>query len=146
MTTTTPPTAIVTTSTTTPNSTTTTTSAATTVTAMTTSTGNWWDSQGTPQYGGTLTANDSIDPGLWDPNGGSILSTLEFVYMDSLWGTNWTTTPSVQNYQLSYWDEAYTTGICYRTGSLPPRVYGNARAPGNLLAKSAAGKWSRIQC
>ncbi len=111
-TTTTLPTTSATTPTTTSTTTnvTSTTSTTAVVTTTATSTGNWWDSQGTPEYGGTLTVNDSIDPGLWDPNGGSILSTLEFVYMDSLWGTDWTTAPSVQNYQLSYWDEAYTTG------------------------------------
>ena len=81
-----------------------------TVTASTTSTGNWWDTLGAPQYGGTMTVNDSTDPGLWDPNGGSILSSLEFLYMDSLFGADWTANPSVQNYQLSYWDESYVTG------------------------------------
>ena len=30
--------------------------------------------------------------------------------MDSLFGANWTTNPSAQNYQLSYWDESYETG------------------------------------
>ena len=81
-----------------------------TVTASTTSTGDWWDTLGAPQYGGTMTVNDSTDPGLWDPNGGSILSSLEFLYMDSLFGADWTANPSVQNYQLSYWDESYVTG------------------------------------
>jgi len=57
-----------------------------------------------------MTVNDSTDPGLWDPNGGSILSSLEFLYMDSLFGADWTANPSVQNYQLSYWDESYVTG------------------------------------
>ena len=95
---------------TTPTTPTSTTSTATTVSATTTGTGNWWDSMGTPQYGGTLTINDAIDPVLWDPNGGSISPSLEFIYMDSLFGANWTTNPSAQNYQLSYWDESYVTG------------------------------------
>jgi peptide/nickel transport system substrate-binding protein len=30
--------------------------------------------------------------------------------MDSLFGADWTANPSVQNYQLSYWDESYITG------------------------------------
>jgi len=30
--------------------------------------------------------------------------------MDSLFGADWTANPSVQNYQLSYWDESYVTG------------------------------------
>ena len=80
------------------------------VTASTTATGNWWDSLGTPQYGGTLIVNDTTDPAFWDPNQGTLSSSLEFIYMDSLFGANWTTNPSAQNYQLSYWDESYETG------------------------------------
>ena len=80
------------------------------VTTTTTSTGNWWDNQGTPQYGGTLTVADTTDPGFWDPNQGSVSASLEFCYIDSLFGANWTTDPAVQNYQLTYWDESYVTG------------------------------------
>ena len=56
--------------------------------------GNWWDSLGTPQYGGTLTVNMSIDPLFWDPNQGTVSPSLEFVYMDSLFGADWTANPS----------------------------------------------------
>ena len=91
-------------------STTSTTTAATTITATTTSTGNWWDSLGTPEYGGTLTLDDTTDPAFWDPNQGTLSSSLEFIYLDSGFGINWTTNPSVQNYQLGYWDESYVTG------------------------------------
>ena len=81
------------------------------ITAVTTtSTGNWWDSQGTPQYGGTFTINSSTDPTFWDPNQGSQLASFDFVYMESLFGADWTANPSVQTYQLSYWDESYVTG------------------------------------
>ena len=99
-----------TTSTMTTTAATSTTSTATTVSATTTSTGNWWDSLGTPQYGGTLIVNMSIDPLFWDPNQGTVSPSLEFVYMDSLFGADWTANPSVQNYQLTYWDESYVTG------------------------------------
>ena len=57
-----------------------------------------------------MTINDSTPPGLWDPNGGSIQSSLEFLYMDSLFSSDWTANPSVQNYQLTYYDESYVTG------------------------------------
>ena len=80
------------------------------VTISSSSTGNWWDNQGVPKYGGTLTANDTTPPGFWDPNQGSVSASLEFCYLDSLFGANWTTDPSVQNYQLTYWDESYVTG------------------------------------
>ena len=57
-----------------------------------------------------MTINNTVNPGLWDPNGGSIQSSLEFLYMDSLFGSDWTANPSVQNYQLTYYDETYVTG------------------------------------
>ena len=57
-----------------------------------------------------MTINNTVNPGLWDPNGGSIQSSLEFLYMDSLFGSDWTANPSVQNYQLTYYDESYVTG------------------------------------
>ena len=82
----------------------------TTTTTATTSLGPTTTSTATSTTSVTVTVNDSTDPGLWDPNGGSILSSLEFLYMDSLFGADWTANPSVQNYQLSYWDESYVTG------------------------------------
>ena len=91
-----------------PTSTTSTTAITTAVT--TTSTGNWWDSLGTPQYGGNFTVNMSADPGYWDPNQGIVSASLEFCLMDSMFKPNWLTDPKVQNFQLSYYDESYQTG------------------------------------
>ena len=85
-----------------------TTSAAVTVT--TSSTGNWWDSLGTPQYGGTFIVRDSSDPIFWDPNQGTTSPTLIFANMDSLFGTMWAKDPAVQNYKLGYWDETFISG------------------------------------
>ncbi len=58
-----------TTSTTVPTTTPTTirTTTPTTTTHTTTVTANWWDQQGKPQYGGTLTFRMSGDPAEWDP-------------------------------------------------------------------------------
>ena len=87
-----------------------TTSTTAAVTTTTSSTGNWWDSEGVPQYGGTLSVATTTNPAFWDPNQGTLSYSLEFLYLDSMFGTNWTTNPSEQNYQLSYWDEKYETG------------------------------------
>jgi len=57
-----------------------------------------------------LTLEDTTNPAFWDPNQGTLSSSLEFIYLDSLFGINWTTNPSVQNYQLGYWDENFVTG------------------------------------
>ena len=60
------------TSTTAITQTSTTSTAVVTTTATTTSTGNWWDSLGTPQYGGTFTFTISNDILSWDPYLGTI--------------------------------------------------------------------------
>ena len=68
------------------------TTSTTAVTTTTSGTGNWWDSEGTPQYGGTLTVATTTDPAFWDPNQGTLSYSLEFLYLDSMFGANWTTT------------------------------------------------------
>ena len=72
---------------------TTTPSTATTVAATTTSTGNWWDSLGTPQYGGTLTIAMMRIPTY-------LMSIMLMVRMnvindfqEKLWGDQWTAKP-----------------------------------------------------
>ena len=57
-----------------------------------------------------MTANMTVDPSYWDPNQGTTNPKVFFPYLDQLFGANWTTDPSIQNYQLSYWDESYVTG------------------------------------
>ena len=93
---------------------------------------------GVPQYGGTMTINNTVNPGLSDPNGGSIQSSLEFLYMDSLFGSNSTANPSVQNYQLSYYDENYVTGDLASVGNYVPRRPDNSYSSWGLLAKPTA--------
>jgi peptide/nickel transport system substrate-binding protein len=102
-------------STTTTAKTSTTTSAATTtttaaVTATTTSTGNWWDSMGTPQYGGTLTLQTSTDITTFDPYDGEAFNQIFTGYMEQLFMSNWTVNPSVQNYRFSFWSDSQAEG------------------------------------
>ena len=86
-----------TTATITPTSTAATTTA---VTASVTGTGNWWDSLGTPQYGGSLTTTVNTDIVNWDPwlGGGGLDVTS--VYMQRLQTEDWTMNPAVYNYGL----------------------------------------------
>ena len=95
-------TSIAPTSTTTISSTTTSTTAVTTP-ATTTSTGNWWDSLGTPSYGGTLTLAESSNITSFDD--GNPLSgqmQVQNLWEDSLVCDDWTVNPSAFAYQLAF--------------------------------------------
>jgi len=61
-------------------------SSSTTVTATTTSTGNWWDSLGTPIYGGTLTDHLTQNVASWDPYlGAAGQADLFLIWKHCLW-------------------------------------------------------------
>jgi peptide/nickel transport system substrate-binding protein len=110
--TTTTTTAIVTT-TTTPNVTTTTT--ATTGVTTTSATGNWWDSLGKPQYGGTMTLQTSATMASFDPYDGELYNQIFTGYMEQMFMSQWTADPSVQNYQLNFWSDDATGGNLVKT-------------------------------
>ena len=84
------------TSTTTTTATTTATSAA--VTTTVTTTGHWWDSMGTPTYGGSLVARTTTSPNTWDPIVGTV-GTVGPNGLQSLWQPDYTVDPNV-------WDHA----------------------------------------
>ena len=94
------------------STTTSTTSVAPVTTAVsTTSTGNWWDSLGTPQYGGTLTISlqddiTSFDDG--NPVGGQ--EQVNNAWEDSLVCDDWTQDPSVFSYQIDFRPSNYEVG------------------------------------
>ena len=94
-----------TTQTTTTTKTTTTTTTAATITTPTTTaaTGNWWDALGTPQYGGQMTLQTSIDFAYFDPYQGEAQMGAFFCWMEQLFATDWTIDPAVQSYQISFW-------------------------------------------
>jgi len=98
---------VTTSSTTSPTSTTS--SAVITTAATTTSTVNWWDSLGTPQYGGTLTLRLSNDITQWDPylNGAIVGS----AYGEYLFGDIWTINPSVFAYSIDFRPTDYVGGL-----------------------------------
>ena len=92
-------------------STTTTSTAAVTTAVTTTSTGNWWDSLGTPQYGGTLTDYSNQDFGLWDPYNSSSLATCISAYMEGLYGDDWALSPSIFDFSTGFRPTDYVTGL-----------------------------------
>ena len=73
-------------------STSTTTTTGTNVTATTTSTGNWWDTLGTPTYGGTETVSINTDITQWDPYSSGGTNVLQ-MYLEQIDSDNWTGVP-----------------------------------------------------
>jgi len=100
---------VTTSSTTAPTSTTS--SAVVTTAATTTSTGNWWDSLGTPQYGGTLTLSLSSNITAFDDaNPLSGQEQVQNLWEDSLVCDNWTVNPADFAYQLAFRPNNYEVG------------------------------------
>ena len=71
----------------------TTSTAVVTASVTTTSTGNWWDSLGTPKYGGTLADYSSVDFGSWDPYYQTTIPCCYSGPLESLYGDDWTLKP-----------------------------------------------------
>jgi ABC-type transport system substrate-binding protein len=100
-----------TTATTTTTTTTKTTTPVTTTTATTTTAaGNWWDSEGTPQYGGTITIRADSDITNWDPYSAPGTFSLTDLFFDNLTGDDWTMNPTTFAYQADWRPPQYVTG------------------------------------
>ena len=89
---------------------TTTTTQATTATT-TAVTGNWWDSLGTPQYGGSLTLPMSKDPSVWDPYLGTSNPSMCAIWMEQPTANDWTLNPTTYNYTNGYTPPDYYIGF-----------------------------------
>jgi len=81
-----------------------------TVTATTTSTGNWWDSLGTPQYGNTINIRVPKDIGGFDPYYGGTLLSVSSAWFETLFVDNWTMNPNDWNYQTTFRPNAQISG------------------------------------
>ena len=58
--------------------------------------GNWWDSLGKPQYGGTMTIRLPSDIGNWEPDGPQALNIMAG-WLEKLVQDDWTLNPTVFN-------------------------------------------------
>ena len=81
-----------------------------TTTATTTSTGNWWDSLGTPQYGGQLIITSTQDIAGFDAATGPGLYGIQQAYQERLFQDIWTEDPSVYQYLTNWRPSDYVSG------------------------------------
>lgn len=89
----------------------TTSTAVVTTAVTTTSTGKWWDSLGTPQYGGTFTFRVAVNISNFDdanPLGGQMM--VNNLWEDSLVCDDWTVNPADFAYQLNFRPANYEVG------------------------------------
>ena len=119
-----------TTTNTTSTATTTTTQKTTTVTTQTTATtttattGNWWDSLGKPQYGGTMTIRVKVNLVGWDPYFSASLTTIESAWMEKLTADNWATDPAAWDYKIAFRPSQYVAGQLAASWEFPdPGTY-----------------------
>ena len=120
-TTTTPP--VSTSSTTTTSKTTqtpSTTAASTTqVTTSNASTGNWWDSLGVPQYGGTMVMRINLNPTMFDPYQGDRIPSVEPAWFEKLAADDWTVDPKVFDYRIQFRPSNYVKGFLAESWEFP---------------------------
>jgi peptide/nickel transport system substrate-binding protein len=92
----------------------------TTVTSVvtTSATGNWWDTLGTPNYGGTITVSQTGNLTQWDPyaTGGTNVLLMYLQQMDS---DNWTISPSSFAFQFIFRPPEDLVGSLATSWSMP---------------------------
>ena len=108
--TTTSSTTMTTTTTKTTTTTNATTATATTTATTTTAAGNWWDSEGTPQYGGTITIRTNADINNWDPYSSPMTQSITALWLENLMGDDWTVNPTTYNFQMDWRPSEFVTG------------------------------------
>ena len=95
-----------------PASTLTTSTTATTavVTTTVTNTGHWWDSLGTPLYGGEITIAGTSNVVTFDPYNGTSYNCVAYSWLEQLFTDDWTMDPSVFAFQMSFRPPDYAGG------------------------------------
>ena len=84
-----------------------TTSTSLSTTLATTSTGNWWDSLGTPQYGGTLTDRVTQNFTTWDPYTSTNGTAGYAPYLSEMWIGDYSVNPSIWDFSIGWLPSQY---------------------------------------
>ena len=79
-------------------------------TTTTVATGNWWDSLGTPQYGGTMTIRLNRDISVWDPYNFETLPGIESAWMERMFTDDWTLNTTIFDYKIMFHPSDFIKG------------------------------------
>jgi len=82
-------------------------------------TGNWWDSLGTPQYGGTITFRMNRDYGSFDPYFSGGLTTMESAWLERLHTDDWRLDPTIFPYKINFRPSEYVKGLLAESWEFP---------------------------
>ena len=72
--------------------------------------GNWWDSLGKPQYGGTMTLRVNTDITGFDPLASTAMFTIYSAWLERLHADDWTLDPSIFDYNIAFRPSQYVKG------------------------------------
>jgi len=90
-------------------------SATTTNSVTTTASGNWWDKDPKPQYGGELVIRNNRDFVSFDPYNGETPTTVESAWLERMFADDWTVNPTTWDYKIDFRPDAYTKGQLAQT-------------------------------
>ena len=99
-----------------------TTGTVTVTTATTTTTqasGNWWDSLGTPQYGGRITYQMGANIAGWDPYNFAGNNFICYSWMEQLFANNWLTDPKEYAFKGMWVPPDYNQGLLAESWEMP---------------------------
>ena len=108
-----------TTSTTTKTTTTTTVSTSKTTTTTSATTGKWFDSLGTPTYGGTLVERGGQNPTQWDPYTSTNGQAGYTPYLSQLWNNDYSVDPKIWDFSIGWLPSAYAKGYMMTSWEMP---------------------------
>jgi len=113
------------------------------VTASTTSTGNWWDSLGTPSYGGTLVDRIPQNFTTWDPYTSTNGTQGYAPYLAQLWQNNYATDPSIWDFEIGWLPDQYATGLMMTGYEMPNPYTVICHLPDNVYWQNLAPAYAR---
>jgi ABC-type transport system substrate-binding protein len=84
-----------------------------------TTSGNWWDKLGKPQYGGEIVIRASRNIENFDPYYSEGLTSIYGGWMERLVGDDWTINPDIWNYRLAWHPAQYRKGVLAESWEFP---------------------------
>ena len=106
---------------------------------------NWWDKLGTPQYGGEMVVRSARNIVNFDPYNGAHLTEIYGAWLERLCAGDATIDPAVFSYQTMAPPHLLRGHLAESWGIDPRPVHSGFPSPQrHPLAKSAAGKWTRV--
>ena len=86
---------------------------------VTTTSGNWWDKLGVPQYGGEMVLRVNKTIVTWDPYFGGSTSSIMQGWLEKLHADDWTLDPAIFDYKIMFRPPEYVKGSLAESWEMP---------------------------